>query len=147
MSPNKICGAPAPGGRRVCELAPNHPSPRHAYRREDGSVHEWMQTVASAVAGNDRSPDASPRLGQRGQIIVSQAALDRYAAARSLLPEEARRELTACLLDARHKSDGPPAEYRARSRTTGLDITARVVPDAQDPRLLVVVAVSVRDHG
>lgn len=145
-----LCGAPAPGGRRVCELEPGHPmTPTpgvrghgHGYRHEDGHWVRWTQHPTTSP-----SPDTSPRLGQRGQILVSASALDRYASARSLRTEEARRELTSVLIDARHQSDGPPAKYRARTRVTGLDVTALVVPDKEDTRLLIVVAADVRDYN
>lgn len=71
------------------------------------------------------------------------AAARSFADARHSQIEEARRELTELLLDARLGEEGPPALYRARSRATQLDISARVV---QEGRLLVVLAVSAREY-
>lgn len=86
--------------------------------------------------------DGSFRLGDRGQVYVTLAAAEQYAEARRLSIEAARRELTELLLDARpHASD--PAAWRARSRTTQIDITARVVIEG---RLLVVVSAHARDY-
>jgi hypothetical protein len=82
----------------------------------------------------------APTLGSRGQIFVSLAAAQQYATARQLLLEAARRELTERMLEAKLKSDGT---WRYRSRTTQLDITARV---AVETPLLIVAHVSVRDY-
>lgn len=102
-------------------------------------------------AAEDQS--ASPRLGQRGQIYVTLAAGQTFArdkdrAKGPMQIEEARRELTDLLIDAKctREAEGPGAvaQYRARSRTTGLDISAQVTTDG---RLLVVTSVSVRWWG
>ena len=85
------------------------------------------------------SADA-PTLGSRGQIFVSLAAATQYAAARRLQPEHARRELTELLIGAKLQGDG---SWRARSRSTQLDLSARV---AVETPLLVVTVVSVRDY-
>lgn len=85
-----------------------------------------------------------PRLSQRGQIFVSLAAAAKFAEARRLRIEEARRELTEIMLDAREQSvDGDRIKCRARSRSTQLDITAQIV---QEGRLLVVISVDARDY-
>ena len=83
-------------------------------------------------------------LGESGQIVVSDAAARQYAAARRLGIEEARRELTALLMDARQTRSQPVtgAEgWRRRSRTHHVDIDAHV--DRQG-RLAVVTHVHVR---
>ena len=83
------------------------------------------------------------RLGAQGQIFVSLAAARSYASATGTQPEEARRELTEYLIDARVTGEeGDTLTVRARSRGTGLDIQARV---AVDGRLLVVVHVHARE--
>ena len=84
--------------------------------------------------------DSSTTLSARGQIYVSLAAAQQYASARRLQPEEARRQLTELLLDAKPRDDG---SYRARSRSTQIDITARV---AVEGRLLVITTINVRDY-
>lgn len=82
------------------------------------------------------------RLGERGQIYVTLSAGERYAELRRMRPEEARRELTELLVEARVQDEGPPMQCRARSRRSGVDITARV---AREGGLLVVVSVNARD--
>jgi hypothetical protein len=80
-------------------------------------------------------------LGTAGQIYVTLAAAQRYAEFSRMLIEGARRELTVLLLDARLTRDGEPQHWRARSRTTGLDISATTT---REGRLLVVMSVNVR---
>lgn len=85
-------------------------------------------------------------LGEQGQVYVTFAAAQRYGELRRLAPETARRELTELLLDARQTREATathPAHYRARSRTTQLDISATVV---REGRLMVVVSCNVREH-
>jgi hypothetical protein len=60
-----------------------------------------------------------------------------------MLIEGARKELTALLLDAKLALDGEPQTWRARSRSTQLNITATVV---REGRLMVVVAANIRDY-
>lgn len=91
------------------------------------------------------SADDDRRLGQRGQVYVTLSAAEAYAQHQHLRIEEARRELTDRLLDARCVEEAPPpgvARYRARSRTTKIDITALVTLEG---RLHIVVSVHVRD--
>lgn len=83
------------------------------------------------------------RLGARGQIYVTARATTQYAEARQLRTEEARRELTEYLLDARIQHEGPPMQVRARSHSTQVAITAQVV---REGRLLVVVSAHARDY-
>jgi hypothetical protein len=90
--------------------------------------------------------DEAPRerLGETGQVYVTYAAAATYAAELGLRPEEARRELTELLLDATRPESSAweaPERWRRRSRSSGVDVTARV---AREGRLAVVVSVSVR---
>ncbi len=82
----------------------------------------------------------------RPQILVTLAAARQYAAAKRLGEEEARRELTELMLEARQldepNRDGTEA-WRYRSRTTGLDIHAHI---SREGRLAVVVHVRVRSY-
>jgi hypothetical protein len=90
------------------------------------------------------SEDADrPRLATLGQVYVTLTAAEQYAKQRSLRIEEARRELTELLLDARVLDEAPPMRIRARSRATQIDVSARVL---REGRLLVVVSVEARDH-
>ena len=86
-----------------------------------------------------------PALGSLGQVYVTLAAARTYATARGLLEEEARRELTERLLDARQKESEPgaPELWRYRSRAHGVDISARV---SHEGPLLVIVTVSSRRY-
>ena len=90
------------------------------------------------------SDDGQPRLGDTGQILVSEAAVDQYADARGLGVAEARRELTVLLTGAR-QSSGEPASgaegWRARSRALKVDVDALV---AREGSLAVVTHVRVR---
>lgn len=90
-----------------------------------------------------------------GQVYVTLAAARSYLADMERLGdaptgiEEARRELTELLLDAttgplHGLAAGQPEAWRARSRTTGLDVSARV---AREGRLAIVVSVTVRDYN
>jgi hypothetical protein len=90
------------------------------------------------------SPAPPPvRLCDAGPIYVTVAAAERYATARQMLIEGARKELTVVLLDAKLVRDGEPQTWRSRSRSTQIDITATVVREGP---LLVVVATNVRDY-
>lgn len=90
------------------------------------------------------APDADrPRLGTLGQIYVTLTAAERYAEEQRLRPEEARRELTELLLDARVQEEGQTMRVRARSRTTQIDVSATVV---REGRLLVVTSIHSREH-
>lgn len=85
-------------------------------------------------------------LSQSGQVYVTFAAAQRYGEARRLAPETARRELTELLLDARCTREATatqPAQYRARSRTTQLDVSATVT---REGRLLVVLSCNAREY-
>ncbi len=90
----------------------------------------------------ENAPEARPRLGDAGQVYVTLAAAERYAQFAGMQIEGARRELTVLLLDARLTRDGTPAHWRARSRSTGLDISATV---AREGPLLVVLSCNIRE--
>lgn len=79
-------------------------------------------------------------LAQQGAVYVSHAAAVTYSRAEDIGTEEARRELTEILLDAR-QVESDPTQWRMRKRSTDLDITCRV---AREGRLLVVTSVNVR---
>lgn len=84
------------------------------------------------------------KLNELGQVYVTHAAASKYAYLRNLLPEAARRELTVLLLDATVQQErSEPLHVRARSRTTGLDVSATVTHEG---RLLVVLSVNVRER-
>ena len=91
----------------------------------------------------DPSAPSGPRLGERGQVYVTLAAAQSHAEHTRQPIETARRALTEILLDARPMGD-ERQKWRHRSRATGLDIEATVVPEG---KLLVVVRARVRgDH-
>ncbi len=80
-------------------------------------------------------------------IVVSQRAAEEYGDHCEIGVEEARRELTRYLREARvtHAAvDSTPALARYRNRSSGVDLSARV---ADDGELLVVVAVRVRGYA
>ncbi len=82
-------------------------------------------------------------LGTTGQILVSQAAARQYAAALGLQIEQARRELTVLLADARRSATQPhngTEGWRVRSRALRVDVSAQV---AREPGLAVVTTVGV----
>lgn len=76
-----------------------------------------------------------------GQIYVTPTAAAAFAAVERIYSDEdARRELTELLIDAKQEED--ETRWRMRVRSTGLDIQARV---SREGRLLVVTHVNVRD--
>lgn len=79
-------------------------------------------------------------LGESGQVYVTLAAAQAYGAMERLGDEEARRELTEILL-ASKEIMGRSRLWRARRRSTGLDLIARV---SHENQLLVVTSVDVR---
>ena len=83
-----------------------------------------------------------------GQVDVTLAAAEQYAEGcwrrRHLRFEEARRELTELLLDARvGELRADILHVRARSRRTQLDVSATV---RQEGRIVVVLSASVREY-
>jgi hypothetical protein len=91
----------------------------------------------------DPSHPPKPRLSSEGQIYVTLAAAEQWLDANDFGGlEEARRDLTELLLDA-YRQDGDPGQVRYRSKSEGIDLQARVVPEG---RLIVVVSIHVRDH-
>lgn len=89
----------------------------------------------TALVDRSTSPTSAP-------IYVTLSAAREFAAAvgagRDI--ETARRQLAQLLVHAR-ASESDPTLYRARRRSSGLDISARVLPDGD---LLVVTTVEVR---
>lgn len=84
------------------------------------------------------------RLSETGQVYVTERAAKTYAEALGMKLSEARHELTELLMEAHQVGESIPGElesWRYRSRTEGLDISARV---ARKPNLAEVVAVNVR---
>lgn len=80
-------------------------------------------------------------LSERGQIYITLAAGQTFAAHAGLQIEEARRRLAELLLDARLRPDGT---WRRRNRTNNVDITAHVI---EEGGLQVVTHVHCRDAG
>jgi len=102
--------------------------------------------VLLSPASRSVQMDDRPTLASAGQVYITLAAARTYAQATGRGEEEARRELTELLLEARLRAPATverPAEYRYRSRALRTDITARVVVEGS---ILVVVAVSVREY-
>lgn len=85
------------------------------------------------------------RLGETGQVYVTLAAAQTYAAQRGLQIEAARRELTEHLLDATAVSGGRDDVelWRFRRSSSGVDISARIV---REGRLAVVISVNARRY-
>lgn len=78
--------------------------------------------------------DTRERLGDTGQVYVAPATARAYEqTARTGDLERARQELTEVLLDA--KQSDKHGTWRARRRSDGIDLFARVVPRG---RLMVV---------
>lgn len=98
----------------------------------------------------DPEPQPERRsLGETGQILVTQRAAREYAAARGGLgDEQARRELTELLIDAKPQPsrNQPPYEsWRFRRRSAGVELCASV---SREGRLAVIVSVTVQgDRG
>lgn len=91
-----------------------------------------------ALVDRSTAPNAAP-------MFVSLAAGKQYlhqAGYRQEAIETARRDLTEILLDAR-PSQTDPTLWRARRRSSGVDISARVV---QEGRLLIVTVVNARER-
>lgn len=74
------------------------------------------------------APDPGPRLSETGPIHITTSAARTAAGVWRCGEEEARRGLLALLVDA-HAVDRAvsPERWRAKSRTTGWDVTAAVV--------------------
>lgn len=82
----------------------------------------------------------SAHLGGTGCVYVTLRAAREYAAGTELGDEQARRELTELLLDARRQGDtsDPYERWRFRRRSAGVEISALV---SREGRLAVVVTV------
>ncbi len=80
-------------------------------------------------------------LADTGTVYVTLRAAREYARTVDLGEEEARRELTALLIDARRRTEDAPPYERWRLRRGDVDISAMV---SRDGRLAVVVTVEAR---
>lgn len=89
------------------------------------------------------SDQRGQRLGETGQILLSQAAVRAYCEWSGLREEEGRRELTALLVDAKRvgTTDSGAERWRYRSRSTGTDCEAHITRNGP---IAVVVHVRVR---
>jgi hypothetical protein len=86
-----------------------------------------------------------PTLGETGQIYVTLAAARQFMEGAGYQEHEletARRRVTELLLDARPRQ-ADPRMWRARKRSTKLDISALV---EQEGRLFVVTFISVQPY-
>jgi hypothetical protein len=84
---------------------------------------------------------SAPRLPTAGTIYVTIAAATTAAEVWRCGVEEARRRLCVLLHDAHQVDPAPPEQWRAKRRSTGWDVTARV---SREPPLAVVVSCAVR---
>lgn len=116
-------------------------------------THAEMVALARAylaLLAQSRHADGVGTLALEGQILVTDAALRGYqrhaASSGSPVPDEtARRDLLRLLLDAEQDpQDLALWRYRSRSRGDQIDISARAEPDAHDPRIVSVIALSAR---
>ncbi len=136
-------------GWYVCLDASDYPaSLREGGVYRGGPAGEDMLSIVDESGEAYLYPDdrfREARLGELpGCVYVTLRAAEEYADATGLEEEEARRELTRHLLEARltHPAVGEtPALWRFRRRSAGVDLSARVV---EADRLHVVTAVSVR---
>lgn len=81
------------------------------------------------------------RLADTGTVYVTLRAAREYAHSVDVGEEEARRELTTLLLDARRRAEDAPPYERWRLRRGPVDISAMV---SRDGPLAVVVTVDAR---
>ena len=100
-------------------------------------IEELAALARAYTALVDRST-APTRAPLYVTLSAARAYADAIGAGRDI--ETARRELAQLLVHAR-PSQGDPTLYRARRRSSGLDISARVLPEGD---LLVVTTVEVR---
>lgn len=111
-----------------------------------GTAYEGRGSAARTTMLTEPAPtDPRRYLAAEGQIYVTASAAAAYADARGLQPEDARRELTTLLLEARRGTTEPgkPELWRFRRQSAGVDISARV---SREGPLLVVVSISVRGY-
>lgn len=88
-----------------------------------------------------RAEQSGGSLADAGLVYVTLAAAREFGAVERIHDdEEARRELTVLLSDARPNATDPSL-WRAQSRATGLDISARV---KREGRLMIVTATHTR---
>lgn len=120
------------------------PDPRAAARCVCAATAREMLRQGVGAGGN---VDRRPLLGELGNVYATLAAVDVYRDVFGGREEEARRELTRLLLEAKPKQGerlfvkGEKTKFRFRSRTEGRDLTAHV---ARQGGLLVVVALTAR---
>ncbi len=102
-----------------------------------------LEALAREVMDSSKRASGG-RLADAGLVYVTLAAAREFGAVERIHDdEEARRELTELLADAKQSATDPD-KWRAQSRATGLDITARV---RRDGKLMVVTATHTRDVG
>lgn len=88
-----------------------------------------------------RSGPAGTTLGTTGSVYVTLAAAREFGAVERIHDDEAaRRELTELLIDAKQSATDPD-QWRTRKRSTGIDVSARVV---REGRLMIVTSTSTR---
>ena len=100
--------------------------------------------TARLAANNNPATGETPKtLADTGQIYVSAGAAESYARYEGVGVATAARELTEYLCDAKPagQTDTGAEQWRYRSRSTGLDISAVIV---REGRLAVVASVNVR---
>lgn len=109
-------------------------------------THAECVALARAYLGLVELEAGNGTLSAEGQIHVTSSAADRYMRhAPGLSVGAARLQLHRHLLDARQDPDDLALwRYRTRAAAEQIDLTARVVVDEQEPRLLVVTAVEAR---
>lgn len=111
------------------------------------TAREMLQQGVGRGAGGD--VDDRPVLGELGNVYVTLAAVDVYRDTFGGQEEQARRELTRLLLQAKLKQGerlfeaGETSAFRLRSRTEARDLTAFV---ARQKGLLVVVRLTARHY-
>ena len=93
--------------------------------------------------------ESPERLADVAQVVITDAAAADYARARGLRLAEARRELLEVACEAtRRGADGELEQWRARTRTGGIDLAVRVL--RQDSRhgrpLAVIVSADARPY-
>lgn len=134
-------------------LTPNQRTAQ-AILAEDGQRREhrppaWPALVELArdylrLAGPDVTGPRESLTDGPEALYVSLAAAQEYRRhVRAANDEAARRQLTELLIDAK-QSATDLSSWRMRSKSTGIDITARI---AIECRLLVVAHVEVRDYN
>jgi len=128
-------------GRHLAQLIRTQ-APGGAIRLSASELLELANAYLAEV-GDGTDGAFRRQLGEEGQVYVTLAAARQYGEAEDVREEEARRELTELLLEAKGV-EGRPDQWRYRSQSSQLDVLARVSPESP---LLVVTHVSVRATG